>query len=840
MLPGDRREVQNIQRQEVLKQRLNTFFEELGIGVDSDDADFLRDVYINVFSVVNDDNLEVADLPAAITILREVEAEIKRIREVAQGLLAGDMALSRYDAVFTNAIKKIIEKYEVMQTPSAPATPTPTSVEMSSAWEEDFRPVERQHWQPEDYINYAFSELSLPASEIELAGGTKLRTEFNRLVDLHPRYKSKAKYWKAVFNTATVLWKANPPTNDSFSVNVGAYHEKSLQEGGFEVTNVWDVLGDKDYGYAIMRILALIEFCLYDAGVGNEDQNFEYTAQDGTTKIITKGQFVARSMDNNQNNLEKAIKAIVKDAGWLDGLLVQDPDSEPDSETVGRKYLIDFLVDHAFRLSNALDSRGHFFLNDTAAAVTKGFGGVDYTWEVAPQFTVGYDRNRYGREPSASHYLLAVIGFPNEWHKQAAHNMFFTSKGAMNLKSDDVVNFIRQSVADSTKKSGYYLSNSEINVLNNFLLEKEKIDDGIINDFSANIKNRMGPIILKMEEHSAKARIEAGEEEVERIRHWFHNFISEKDVRLCLEKASNDKDKIVGQYSVPFFLETKKDKNGKQKTEYVFNPEGPTFPTIYEFYVGQLMKRNKFTNGKVVSSGLTEEIIMDTDLFNDWAKENINKKDELLRFAVLNQYLIARSGWLDVLDTIKQPVSPVSGEDLLRKIDTFLSNLGKAKIVPGAHHNMMNVVSLLYMVKLFKYLEPRSYAEFDRVRNLALKKVSNQDTSQAGGGVPPQVKTYLTWLLEEAKSSHRSFDRPGDMLRPMNPSHDEKREQEIEEATRGMKRGVFRTYRSGLISLETILKEVVHTETEKGKSDIPSGPIKWAEQDTSTKAGGAK
>lgn len=844
-------------RVEAQANLLRQMFPVLGIQVDRrdsynvvhNDQKTLLKILTDILPSWENTNFPEGELQLRIDYLKN--AVLAEVIDIENSLVPNDLnqfalydrVKTEFDKLFTNRLNKLIARLEARV-----AGPEDKKKKDEKIPDWEFRPSDRHDWEPQDYINHAWNQRSTPASEILLEGGASLRAEFNQFVKDCPKYKDKTKYWETAFNTATVLWKANPPTPDSFSVDIDAYFSKGLQEGGFDTTNVYDLLADKDYGEAIARILALIEMCLYDHGPDNFDKNYYYEAtedhkfDDGTViikgqSVVERGQFFARAMDLNQSNLNRAISVIVKEKKWLDKLPKKDK---------AKEYLVDKLVDHAFSLSNATDSRGHFFLNDTASAVTKGFGGVDYTWEVSPQFTIGYDRNRYGREPKASHYLLSVLGFPKAWHEQAAHNTFYSSKNSVKFNDDDVINIIRYEVkkVDDAARGFSTKQRQVIRKIGKHFAAEEK--DGREAKIPKSLQSEIlsEGIIEILEEKSKKARIKAGIKEEHLIREWFHNFLSEKDIDKALTEATQP-DKRKFNYSIPF--EKEKDADGKEK--WVFKDKGATFPTIYQFYIGQLMKNNKFEDGQVVSVGLTKDIIEDQTQFEQWAKKNLkfyeedeNGKYNKVEFnksklAVLKMYLIARGGWTSVLDTIKLAPKDVDAKSLLKDFDNFLGNLGKSKIVPGAHHNMMNVISLLYLTKMFKYLKPRDYREFKRVRKQALEKVSNNDAASAGGGVPPQVKTYITWLLSDAKSSLRSawIESNGDMLRPMDPSRKEIKDELVEERTLGLdpeEERVYLAIKKAEASAETFVAAVNKSEHH---SEIPLGPIKWEEQGTSTK-----
>ena len=711
-------------------------------------------------------------------------------------------------------------------------------------WES--RPQERHGWKPEDYIRYAISEVK-PADDAEFPNGIELRGEFNRFVEKHPEFKQYEAYWRTALTTWSVLYKADPPSGGGgFTIDYKAYMEKSFQQSGFDVVHVHDILRNQKFGDLAMRVIAILELCQFDAG----ENNFEYKLKHNLTTIgpvddlvraqeaenqkpekdrrkiellkgndgkelkkgkvvVKKGQFAARSMDGNESNLNEAVNLIVKDQGW------QSKEKNKGTNDA-ENHLIDNIVNHAFRIANAVDMRGHYFIDDAAAAVTKGFGGDDYTWMSSPQATIGYDMNRYGREPKASYYLLSVVDLPNDWHIQTAHNTFFKSTGEILTGNDDLRAVIR-----NTKK----LSPAQIAELTT-LYEKAS------NSTATPVElDKIKQYFKILEKHAADSRIKAGRERTDSIRSWFEGFMSEEDVHACLKK-SLEPGMSVSKYPQPIEF-----KDG----QFQFTPKGSTFPTLYDFYVGQMMRGSKPKDGNVVTAAMGEQsqkeaIIFDDAQFQQYAANNF--KNPAARYEKgFKMYLTAREGWLKAMDMIKEPVKPMSGKDILLKFDDFTGALGKAKIIDGAHHNMMNMLGLLFLVKMFKYLEPRSYADYERFRNQVLKKVQDQDSSQSGGGIPPQVKEYLSWLLNEAKSTQRPQDSKGDLLRPMDPSHHEKKEQAIELETRGMNAGFSRTLRTTLISAEHGLEEIGEPHDKKeGSSDIPPGPIQWSDQTTSVKS----
>ncbi|GIK84481.1 MAG: hypothetical protein BroJett025_11030 [Patescibacteria group bacterium] len=787
------------------------------------------------------------------TILGKIDLAVKDSKKSG---ISYNEAVTFYNEFVTGPIKNTSEKLEkalrdLGETRFAREADAGTAAvgEVKPAWEE--RPQERHRWLPEDYINYAISEIK-PADEAEFANNVRVRGEFNRLVEVHPEFKQYEGYWRTALTTWTVLYKADPRSGgNGFTIDYKAYLEKSFQQSGFDVTHVHEILRNKRFGNLAMRVLALLELYMYDAGencvgytlknnltnvgpvddlrVAQEEENKKPEKDRKTvelledssgrklkkgTVIVRPGQFLARNMDGNESNLREAIELIVKDNGWL-------TKAKNSGTNAAEKHLIDNIATHAFRLANAFDLRGHFFLDDTAAAVTKGFGGEDYSWMASPQVTVGYDMNRYAREPKASHYLLAVVDVPNEWHEKAAHNTFFNSTGDVVAKNDDIRSII--------KRSKILTNPTRVLDLYNRVASLPKDATDVQKREHAELRTAL----KSLEARAAKARIEDGEVETERIRSWFEGFLSESDVHRCLAKAL-EKDYSVGKASHP--IRPREDGNG-----YEFVPKGSTFPTLYDFYVGQMMKDAVPKAGRIVTAEMgdlarAQKIIFNDAQFEEYAKKYFRDSSDK-REKGFNMYLTARSGWMKALDIIKEPVKPIDGEALLRKLDVFLSELGKAKIVDGAHHNMMNVLALLFLIKMFKYLEPRSNPEFERFRNLALKKVQDQDSSQSGGGIPPQVKAYMTWLLSEARSDQRPQDRDGDLLRPMNPSHHEKEHQKVEESTRGMEPGLSMSLRKLLIKTEHTMGEIEgHEEKKEGKSDIPPGPIKWEEQDTSTKS----
>ncbi len=721
------------------------------------------------------------------------------------------------------------------------ATEAPTAAKPD--WET--RPQERHGWKPEDYILYAISELK-PADEAGFEGDIKLRGEFNRFVQEHPEYRQYESYWRTALANWSVLYKADPSSGTGgFTIDFKAYLERGFQQGGFDVTHVHDILRDKKFGNLAMRVMALLELCLFDNG----KNNFEYRLKHNLTTIgpvndiaaaiaaenlkpekdrrkiellkdkeekdlvigkviVKKGQFVARNMDGNESNLNEAVNLIAKDQGWQSR---EKNKGTNDAEN----HLIDNIVSHAFRIANAVDMRGHYFLDDAAAAVTKGFGGEDYTWMSSPQATIGYDMNRYGREPKASYYLLSVVDLPDEWHKQTAHNTFFRSTGEILTGNDDLRAVIRRTKQLTDVQQAELMT----------LYEKASASRA-----TATETDTIKRYFTILEKYAAESRIKAGRERTDSIRSWFEGFLSEEDVRACLKK-SLEPAMSVSKYSQPI------EKDGDQ---YQFVPKGSTFPTLYDFYVGQMMRGGKPKDGNVVTAAMgdqsqKEAIIFDDAQFQAYADTNFRnpeKKDK----KGFKMYLTAREGWLKAMDMIKEPVRPTSGKEILLKFDEFTGALGKAKIIDGAHHNMMNVLGLLFLVKMFKYLEPRSYADYQRFKNQVLKKVQDQDTSQSGGGIPPQVKEYLSWLLSEAKSTQRIQDGKGDLLRPMDPSHHEKQTQEVELETRGMERGFSKSLRTWLIELEHGLGEIGEGHDKKeGASDIPPGPIQWDKQNDSVK-----
>jgi hypothetical protein len=684
-------------------------------------------------------------------------------------------------------------------------------------WDKDPRPPKRQSWTPWDYINAAMNQVQGPRAAV-LSGAVPVLGEFNSLIQGHPKYRLENAYWSTAMATWNVLFEADPPSgSDDFTVKFEAWKEKSFQTSKFDVEHVGQILKHKEFGGVSMRILALIEIML-------QDDEFAYEG------VCEQGQFVARNMDKNAPKLRAAVLEIVKREHWLA--------REDIPEDLN-------LVNVVFNISNSLDSRGHFFLDDTAAATTKGFGGADYTWLSRPEATVGYDMNRYAREPKASSYLNAAVNLPNRWHERVAINEVISLMSTSLEEVDEEGTVITEAVTPSVK--GKYIDGCIT------YLRKR---DGIATDALAKTlweswdwKEQVKLGREYAEKVVAEARIHNGHDKAHDLRHWFDELISGKDNQMVMDHIYNERPKRGGSdlYDVPFDVVTTNssgdevvsspdsvDPNDGIERHYQYRDRGTTFPTVYQFYVGQMMKKGITPDqSRIASAGLDRESIF-RRRFNTEDYYKTGKGGEY-GFAM---YLTAEKGWLEALDMIKAAPKPVTYEQLLLNIDKFTGSIGKAKIVPGAHHNMMNMMSYLFLVKQFKWLEPRTYIEFRRTRKDALKKVKDQDSSASGGGIPPHVKVFMTWILDTAVSSTRAEDDDGDLLRPMDPSMSEQVSENVHHRTRGMETG---TVSFGWTSLWTVVESVFtsldSTSGDKGGTTdkISLGTIKWDDQNTDTK-----
>lgn len=668
---------------------------------------------------------------------------------------------------------------------------------------EDTRPPERKAWTPWDYIAEAVRQIKPPGVAM-LKDSVDLRGEFNNLVEHHPVYKKDETYWKTAMASWNVLYNADPPSGGKdFTIDFAKWKEKNFQQSGYDVEHVGNILKHEKVGGVAMRILALLEVIM-------QDDTFSVPG------ICEPGQFVARNMDKRSPDLQEAIKEIVKKEKWLENAGIPEEMH---------------LVDAVYNIANSLDMRGHFFLDDTAAAVTKGFGGEDYGWLCRPESTIGYDINRYAREPKASWYLVAAVDIPDAWHERVTFNEIVSVKSKKIFKNNVYEGEI---VAFDFKEGKKQL------VLDYY----EKTRNGTKAQFDAlDWKNKYEIITeyIKLG-GAASARIENGKKQMELVRDWFHILVSENDVKQCMEQAVKrsltDEGEIDLRDDIPF------DETELQKGNYVFRDRGSTFPTIYQYYISQMLSADKksplYSNeGKIASAGLSGEDILNPSFdakLRYQIKNTANNKAE----TGFNTYLVAQGGWLKVLDMIKAEPKPVDGDALLRNIDNFLAEIGKAKVVHGAHHNLFNTMAFLFLAKQFKFLEPRNYSEFKRIRNLALDKVQDQDTSKSGGGVPGHVKTFMTWILKDAKSLDRSDDKPGDLLRPMDPSLGELAHDKIHDATRGMDEKEWTTtwitFWAGVEAVMGGLDTSKGDEKSKAGTAIPLGHIKWEDQDTSTKA----
>jgi hypothetical protein len=570
-------------------------------------------------------------------------------------------------------------------------------------------PHNRKDWLLEDYFNYLAHTLQATVGQsgslaVEIA--TEARTKIDLLTDEKMRY-----FWWTKLAIYNMLIKAESPSGKDYSIelkNIWGAPTFKFERNYFLEGFLYHEL----FGQPVRLILQIIKQLLTDR----------------------TGPYAAKKL--NPANVD-AFQAEIKRRFEGLGYVVLDTAKNPAEEAQqlqrmrsGERVLPGYVFSTAVDFPQSTAERDKEFLDDTAEAVTKGFGGEDFTAIFNIGTTVAYDLNRYERGAKPTYLLLAGLHIPGRWSEKAAWN---------NQRLDD-------QIADPAER-----------------LEKERI--------------------ATREGEARKELVIRAEEE---IRTWWQTFFPEGEWQRAVAQsfAFNDQTNspAVDSARDGFYL-----------------TGGAIFPTPYDIMLAQ-----------------PNEI-----------DENGNFKKTRYEF---KNYEVAWQGWKAAQDIVFAQPKPIDAKSAEKTIDDFLAALGKAKIVPGRHHNMMNYYALVVFTKVFKWLNPPSGSAYAELKRSAIKKVGETGGagSAYGGGIENHVRKYLQWLIST------------DYLKPKQLSGFDVAGYEFNRAREevGGWRGLVQGSLAAVEGMSDMGKPASDS-SPAGAYKIPDGPIHWGEK-TDVKGGADK
>ncbi len=567
----------------------------------------------------------------------------------------------------------------------------------------------RENWTILDHV--AYLEASLQATVGQSGKAQEVATDLRRIVGEFITDKVEQQYWYAKVAIYDMLIKAESPSGRDYSIqqdNISGaptfkFERDKMLQG---------LLYNPYFGDRIRITRSIVDNLLQDR----------------------QGPFAAKKLSPmNVDGFMSEVGRILQDDYGV--TLLPKPTTEAERikqdelAKTDRSVLPQHVFETALLFPQSTAARDTYFIDDTAEAVTKGFGGTDKTHIYKPEATVSYDIQRYGREPKAAFLMLLFAKLPNHWARRAAWN---------NRYLDDPVK-------DRAKK------------------EKAAKIEG-------------------------KNRIKKADAKTHEIREWWYTFFPEEDWKRAVEMARVASDSLTEKALVM----------GAEEGELIFQQSGASFPTFYE--IMQKTEKDKLKPDGSIEVGFE-----------------------------LQRYFVALGGWEKALElTFKSPEER-DADAALRAIDDFNGALGKAKIVPGRHHHMMNFLALVFYAQVAKRLKPHTEEEYQKFKNQALEKVDAEDTSPSGGGILPHVKLFLTQLLESdllkrkqlssfAVGKYEATEERGKILGKSKP-------------------GIMLRARATLAAGKKFVEAV--QEGGEGGYEIPKGPIEWGEK-TNVKEGESK
>lgn len=624
-------------------------------------------------------------------------------------------------------VKKVQEAVGAVEVKGATTATGETKTGIRTRAEKMLDPHNRKDWWLEDYFSYLANTLQATVGQsggVAVEVATEVRAKINGIEN--KENKENMMYWQAKLATYDMLIKAESPSGKDYSIQLdnikGAptfKFEREIMLRGFQYHSL--------YGENALKVIELIKVIL-------QERKGKYAAKKLGPSIVDEFEQVVKDRVISDLHLE-----VLPEVNSYEEYLEQNEILKTGSSNVIPAHV----VDTAINFAHSTAARDTYFIDDTAEAVTKGFGGNDHTELFKTEATVAYDINRYGRGPKPTYLILAVGRLPQPWSMRAAEN---------NRQLDDVEDRTTQSFKDK----------------------------------------------MEVAKEEGKGRVKKVKEEEDSIREWVYTFFPEEEWKKAIALAVRGCIKN-GKYELIEDPESIKESPTDSKfcfdwenepalikidDEYYFQEKGATFPTFFD--IMQAKKRD----------------------FNDDGKLEVNFE--------LQRYFVAWDGWEKVVELVKEEPKLIDVDSAEKAIDDFHAAMGKAKIVPGRHHNMMNVYSLIYYTKIFKWLNPPTGTEYMRLKNKVLDKVKSQDTSPSGGGIPKHVKVYLTWLLEQ------------DYLKPKQLSVAAVAHYEAHEKTKDLQ-----GWRSSLAKATSWLESITEAaepmtdNKPSGAYKIPDSPINW-------------